>query len=271
MIHLLKCRTFKHKKAPSGLKKVVGRWPVLSVPALCFAVSGLFLSCNQNYGGSGAGNTTGSTTQGAGTLNPNNYNSQITGGEWGGVTCLSGGTDDPGFMEYISNGTDTREDSNSIGFIHCNPSNSGGILFKMKVSLNAKFDPNGSNKNLSMQIASSSLEMLIMDDRSKLPDEVRRDLEGTPNIGALFQGLNGEVNGNRADLNFIYNGSSGWKKLRLEGTFDAQSFSGKMFFDNEKRLIPPETEKDPIRYSTPGASGTLGTFRIPTTHVFVSN
>ena len=231
---------------------------------------GLFLSCGQqqNYGGSGT--TGGSTTQG--TLNPNNYNSQITGGEWGGVTCLSGSNDDRGFMEYISNSTDIREGTNSVGFIHCNPSNSGGILFKMQVSLNAKFDPNGSNSNLSMQIASSSLEMLIRDDKSRLPDNVRKDLEGVQDIGALFQGLSGEVNGKQANLAFIYNGGdSGWKKLRLEGTFDAQTFSGKMFFENEKRLIPPETENDSLRYNAPGASGTLGTFRIPTQHVFVSN
>ena len=182
-------------------------------------------------------------------------------GKWGGVTCGSNSNRDEGFLDFLSNGTDVSSEK-SIGDISCNPSNTGGILFRTKVTLNASFDPSGQNNNdLTMQIGSSTLEVIIHD-----------SLKEYEPISAIFNGLNGEVNGNSAKLNFDYSGTeitskkgkkfhSGRKQLRLEGTFDAQIFSGTIYFENEKYWDG----------RTPGANGTLGQFKIATCAVFTSN
>ena len=173
-------------------------------------------------------------------------------GKWGGVTCKGGSNRDPDFLNFVSNGTDIRPNlkSTGVGDISCTPSNTGGILFRMKATLNAPFDPNGKNKNLVMQITSSTFEIAIYD-----------SLKGIAPIGAVFEGLSGEVNGKNANLNFIYNGSSGRKTIRLEGTFNANLFEGIIHFENEQYW-------DGRR---PGAKGTLGNFKVSTCSVFTSN
>ena len=234
-----------------------------------FLISLSLLSCSPGQYGSKQGV---GTTQAAGNPaghNPTNYNgdpnttstNSCAHGKWGGVTCNSNyTTNDPQFLEYLSNGTDTREGSSSIGYINCKPSNSGGILFQMKVILSGPFDPNGNNTNLLMQIASSSLEMIIYDDK-----------QGATPIGAKFNGLQGQVNGNSATLKFDYTGKHGRKELTLEGTFDSNVFTGNVHFKNEKRIVPQKKGSSAaLQYTTPGASGLLGNFRIPTCHVFVS-
>ena len=182
-------------------------------------------------------------------------------GKWGGVSCGSGSDKDEGFLNFLSNGTDITSDK-SIGTISCSPSNTGGILFRMKVVLNAPFDPSGQNNdNLTMQIGSSTFEIVIHDSLT----------EHQP-ISAIFEGLSGEVNGNTATLTFDYAGKeittksgkkfhSGRKQLKLEGTFDAKIFSGTVYFENEKYWDG----------RTPGARGTLGQFKVSTCSVFTSN
>ena len=232
---------------------------------IAFLISLSLLSCSPGQYGQNQG--TGTTTA---TGNPLGHNPNYSGdsnttstnscshGKWGGVTCSSGSNKDHNFLEYLSNGTDVNDKTDSVGYINCQPSNSGGILFQMKVGLNGPFDPNGKNTNLVMQIASSSLEMIIYDDK-----------QGQAPLGAKFDGLQGQVNGNSANLKFIYTGQHGRKELDLEGTFDNNVFKGTIRFVNEKRLVP--TRSGPLKYTTPGASGILGNFRIPTCHVFVSS
>ncbi len=180
-------------------------------------------------------------------------------GKWGGITCGSNSNKDDGFLNFLSNGTDITSEK-SIGDISCNPSNTGGILFRMKVVLNASFDPGGENDNITMQ-PSSTLEIIIHD-----------SLKEYQPISAVFEGLSGEVNGNNATLDFIYSGTeittkkgnkfhSGRKQLKLEGTFNAQTFEGTIYFENEKYWDG----------RTPGAKGTLGKFKIATCSVFTSN
>lgn len=220
-----------------------------------------------NYGGnSGPQNNTGANnydpqyhTGSSGSTFPNSSCSAA--GKWGGITCGSGSNKDEGFLNFLSNGTDITS-SKSIGTISCSPSNTGGVLFRMKVVLNAPFDPNGqNNNNLTMQIGSSTFEIIIHD-----------SLQEHQPISAIFKGLNGEVNGNKATLTFDYPGTeittkkgtkfhSGRKQLKLEGTFDASIFSGTIYFENEKYWDG----------RIPGAKGTLGQFKISTCSVFTSN
>ena len=133
--------------------------------------------------------------------------------KWGGVTCTSGGDRDQSFLDFLSNGT--LIDNNSVGNISCTPSNSGGIIFKLRVTLNAPLKI-GSDNNLIMQPASSALEIRIMD--SRVGEQV--DGKQIPLIEATFQGVSGTINGNKADLQFSYNGNNGWKKMRMEGTLE---------------------------------------------------
>ena len=227
----------------------------------------ILLSCQGSQYGGHQGAT--GANQGAPGFNPNrsgdpNATSNNTGcshHKWGGVTCVTTqwAHNPPEFLEYISNGTDSKSQTSSIGRISCKPSNNGGILFQMKVVLSGAFDLNGNNNtNLVMQQGSSFLEMVIYD--------------GKPNnIGAKFKGLNGEVNGNKARLVFDYTGDHGRKELTIEGTFDSQVFTGTVHFQNEKRIVTaPKTYTGPAEYTTPGAKGLLGNFRIPTCHVFTS-
>ena len=172
------------------------------------------------------------------------------GGLYGGITCAGGSNKDPNFLNFLSNGTDIAPGTNSIGEIHCNPGNNQGILFRMKVTLNSPLNLSGQNNNLVMQAASSTFEIVIYD-----------TLQPSSPIGAVFEGLNGTVNGNTADLHFIYNGNAGSKKIRVNGNITADTFSGTISFENEKYW-------DDRR---PGAQGTLGQFSIATCTVFASN
>lgn len=182
-------------------------------------------------------------------------------GKWGGVSCKSNTNRDQDFLGFLSNGTNISS-TKSIGDISCTPSNTGGVLFRMKVTLNAPFNPTGqNNKGLTMQIGSSTLEIIIHD-----------SLKQYDPIGAVFNGLSGEVTGNRAVLTFDYPGAeittqkgkkfhSGRKQLKLDGTFNSEIFSGTIYFENEKYWDN----------RTPGARGTLGNFKISTCSVFTSN
>lgn len=212
--------------------------------------------------GSNYGKTNQNTTSNTNAFSPTNHqgnpNTTFTNnncsdqGKWGGVTCNSSSNQDQDFLNFVSSGTDIRPNSDTVGVgdISCTPSNKGGILFRMKVTLNAPFDRNGKNDNLVMQITSSTFEIAIYD-----------TLTGVQPIGAVFEGLNGEVNGQNANLSFIYNGNNGRKTVKLEGTFNANLFEGTIYFENEQYW-------DGRR---PGAKGTLGKFKIATCSVFISN
>jgi hypothetical protein len=240
------------------------------VKIILFSVALWLAGCAEtsNYGNTGQSTDTGTGadnydpryhTGSSGSTFPNS--SCPAAGKWGGVTCGSNSDKDEGFLNFLSNGTDITSDK-SIGTISCSPSNTGGILFRMKVVLNAPFDPSGqNNNNLTMQIGSSTFEIVIHD-----------SLKEHQPISAIFEGLSGEIDGNTAKLDFIYSGTeittkkgntfhSGRKQLKLEGTFNAEIFSGTVYFENEKYWDG----------RTPGAKGTLGQFKISTCSVFTSN
>ena len=219
------------------------------------------LSCADNYGGSGPNNNTGFTPPGQ---QPPPSGGSCK-GEWGGVTCTSSGDRDQSFLDFISNGT--LIDNNSVGNISCTPSNSGGIIFKLRVTLNAPLKI-GSDNNLTMQPASSALEMQIVD--SRVGDQVTGgQLEA---IGFTLQGVSGTINGNRADLQFSYNGNNGWKKVRMEGTLEGSLFKGRIHFENEKYCNFNPSNKGQCSHTTPGRSGVLGNFTSPIcSSTFTSN
>ena len=231
---------------------------------IVFLMTFWLLSCAEDYSSNPNQNpSTGTTNSPTGTTyTPTNHtgnpssttqnpscNSQ---GKWGGVTCKSGSNQDQNFLNFLSNGTDINPNSptKGVGTITCTPSDSGGFLFRMKVTLNAPFNPNGPNDNLAMQPASSTFEFALYD-----------SFTGHQPISAIFEGLNGEVNGQNANLNFIYNGSNGRKTVRLEGTINAGLFSGVIFFENDQYWDGRK----------PGASGTLGDFKIASCSIFTSN
>lgn len=218
----------------------------------------LLLSCAQddgfNSGGPG-GSTSGGVTgldpsNHTGGISPSNNNCNVQGGEWGGITCLSSGNRDQNFLGFVSLGVDISDGpTKGITGISCNPSNAGGILIRMKVALNAAFDPNGNNNNLAMQ-PSSQLEIVIYDDSVN-----RQNLEP---LGATYNGLQGSVNGNQASLTFDrFHNTQGRQEVRLEGRFDINYFQGTISYSNEKDWR-----------GRSGASGTLGNFKIPTCPVF---
>ena len=213
---------------------------------------------------SGTGFSTGGHTGDSNTRSSNT--SCPSANNWGGITCKSGGDRDQNFLNFLSNAFDPR-DRNTLGDISCSPSNTGGILFRMKVTLNGKFDPNGSNDNLAMQPASSHFEIAIYD------SWVQKDNEAP--IGSTFEGLSGEVNGDQANLTFIYEGKdkklrdntnyhTGRKTVRLNGAFNADYFEGTISYENEKKWDGTASGK------TPGLSGTLGQFKVHTCAVFLS-
>ena len=166
----------------------------------------------------------------------------------GGITCRSGTNRDRNFLDFLSD----RSNDEGIGNINCQPSESGGVLFNMKVTLNAPFDLNGNNNNLIMQPGSSLLKIGIYDTQAFSNTSKPIIIE--------FQGSNGQVNGNKATLSFIYNKPGILKTINVEGTFDANNFYGTMSFKNSVHLSG----------GTP-ASGSFGSFSIPTCVVFTYN
>ena len=186
--------------------------------------------------------------------------------EWGGIVCSSSGDRDQSFLDFISNGT-LIDNNKSVGNISCAPSNSGGIIFKLRVALNAPLKI-GSDNNLTMQPASSALEMQIVD--SRVGDQV--DGGQLQAIGFTLQGVSGTINGNRADLQFSYNGNNGWKKVRMEGTLEGSLFKGRIHFENEKYCNLNPSNKRQCNHTTPGRSGVLGNFTSPIcSSTFTSN
>ena len=165
-------------------------------------------------------------------------------GQWGGVTCNSGTNRDRSFLDFLSD----KSNNKGVGNISCQPSNNGGVLVRMKVTLNAPFNPNGNNNNLAMQIDSSHLEIHIHDSKVN---------SGVPAFQIPFEGLSGEVNGNKATLNFIYNKNNVRKTVTFQGTFNADIFTGEMSFENSVH----------VSGGTP-TRGSFGSFKIATCSVF---
>lgn len=206
-------------------------------------------SCNKgNYGGgqqpSGNPGQTG--------FNPSGQNTNTTQSStnpsckaWGGVTCQGGSTQS--FKDFVSKGTFLEH----IGDISCTPSNDGGMLIRMQVALNGSFNPSGNNQNLVMQIASSEFEFVLFDSLDQAP------------ISGKLEGVSGEVNGNQANLHFAHNSENGRADVRVQGTFDVNTFSGTIHFANEKLVVD-----DQGNHSNDGRSGILGDFRIATCAVF---
>ena len=167
-------------------------------------------------------------------------------GNWGGITCNSNTNRDRNFLDFLSD----KSNDKGIGGISCQPSDHGGILIRMKVTLNECFNPNGNNNNLVMQIESSNIEIHIHD--TKVNNNI-------PAIKVPFEGLSGEVNGNEANLSFIYNKGGVRKTITLKGTFDASTFSGDISFENSAHLSGGRP-----------ARGLLGRFKVSTCSVFTS-
>ena len=226
----------------------------------------LLLSCAQEqYGGAPSG---GPAPAGPTGYNPSNHTSKLSptnsgncqniqGGNWGGITCLSNSDRDSGFLGFLSITVDVSErETRGISRISCNPSQSGGILFQLKVALNAPFDPAGNNSNLAMQIASSKLEMVIYD----LSVE-KQNLEP---LAAVYDGLRGNVNGNQGSFTFnLIHQKGGLQEITLDGRFIkdrecGECFVGTASFTNDRDW----------NNRKPGASGTLGNFKIPTCPIF---
>ena len=210
-----------------------------------------FLSCGDTdqYGGSGPVTGDGFTPSGQ----PSPSSSSCK--EWGGVTCTSGGNRDSKFLDFLSNGSLT--DNKSIGDISCNPSESGGIIFKLRVALNSPLQI-GSNNNAVMQPASSSLEIQIMDSHVGTQTDTGQQLQA---ISATFQGVGGTISNNKVDIQFNYSGNNGWKKIRMEGTLEGDLFKGRIHFENEKFCSSDSAGK--CVHTTPGRSGVLGNFTSP--------
>ena len=220
----------------------------------------LLFSCAppDNSGSSSTGGTTsGGVTGGLGPP-PNhssgissNNNCNIQGGEWGGVTCLGGSNRDEGFLGFLSIGIDTsNSNTKGVAGIDCQPSNNGGVVFRMKVALNAPFDPNGSNSNLAMQQGSSKLEVVVSD-----ISVIKQNLSP---LAATYNGLRGDVNGNQATLVFDrFHKTNGRQEVTFDGHFDAEYYTGNVTFSNEKDWR-----------GRSGASGTLGKFKIPVCPIF---
>lgn len=166
----------------------------------------------------------------------------------GGITCISGTNRDQNFLDFLSD----KSNDKGIGDINCQPSESGGVLFNMKVTLNAPFDPNGNNNNLTMQPGSSILKIGIYDTKAfnNTDQPIIIDLTGS----------NGQVNGNQANLTFIYNKDGVLKTMTVKGTFDTKTFYGNMSFENSVHQSGGRP-----------TSGSFGNFSIPTCVVFTSN
>ena len=168
-----------------------------------------------------------------------------------GITCKSGQNRDKGFIDFLS-GVIHTDEPEALGDLSCQPGNSNGILFQLKVALDGTFDPKGTPKTLIMQKDSSELTMLIYDSIAKTGSEEPMEL--------VFKGLNGTVARNTAKLNFEYSGKYRETiNINLNGTFNEKVFKGTITFKNSKYVA---TNK------APGANGTLGDFSINTCAVF---
>ena len=166
----------------------------------------------------------------------------------GGITCRSGNNRDPQFMAFLSD----KSNEKGIGDINCTPDDTGGVYFNMQVTLSASFDPNGNNNNLVIQPASSILKIGIYDSKAFNNKDQPIIIE--------FQGSSGEVNGDEANLTFVYNKENVHKTITVSGKFDSQTFYGTMSFENSFHLSGGRP-----------ASGSFGSFSIPTCAVFKSN
>ena len=246
----------------------------MKIRILLLFLTTLFMSCAGDRYGRADSQTPPPNAQGAGGFTPTSYSTQIggtpthisnaqnscTGGKWGGVTCRSGNNRDDGFLGYLSNGTNINANSNTAGVlsISCNPSNNGGVLFQLRVILNGPFNPKGDNKTaLTMMPGLSKLELVVYD---TVGTKTSTGTTIQP-IGAVFNGVSGTVTGNRANLKFSYTGANGTKTIDLNGTFNEAVFQGQMTFTNTQYWDG----------KTPGASGTLGDFKISTCTTFFSN
>ncbi|MDE0119172.1 MAG: hypothetical protein OXM55_04095 [Bdellovibrionales bacterium] len=214
---------------------------------ILFLIVFWFLSCGDTgqYRGSGPGNSP----------NPSDQQPPSSCKEWGGVTCTSGGNRDPQFLNFLSSGSLTTP--KSIGDISCSPSDSGGIIFKLRVALNSPLQTKSDHPH-QMQPASSSFEIQIMD------SHVETQINGPElkPISVTFQGTGGTINNNKADLQFRYNSNNGWKEIRMEGTVEGNLFKGKILFENEKFCSSQHSSGQCV-HTTPGRSGVLGNFTSP--------
>ncbi len=219
------------------------------------------ISCAENdkYGG-GSGNAP--FNPGGSNLGSPNSSAACAAsdGKYGGITCISGSDQDQGFLGFVSSGssTDPNDPKQGVKSISCKPSDNGGILFRATVVLNGNFNSNGPNQNLTMNPASSQIEMIIQD---SIVGEKYTTGQALQPISVVFNGVSGTVNGNQANLLFTFTGSNGLKKVTLKGTFNSNFFTGQIGFENAQYWDG----------RTPGASGVLGNFKIHTCSVFTSS
>ena len=203
------------------------------------------------------------------TTPPAGYNQSVVcdrsnqeGGDWGGITCTGSSNRDQNFREFLSSGSliiGAQDNLGTLGEIDCQPSNSGGILFRMTALVNGEFNPTGGNPNLRVQATGTILNFHI----AHKPVNPGQESAFTGPITFELQGVNGSVNGSRATITFEDDKGS----VTFDGSFDMSWYEGTVQYNNKvKKCHHSDShcrEHDAYR-------GTLGQFRIPTCKVFFS-
>lgn len=186
--------------------------------------------------------------------------SNQSGGDWGGVTCVSNSNRDQSFREFLSSGTlitGGRDNLGTLGEIDCQPSNEGGILFRMYAVVNGSFNPNGRNPNLVVQATGTSVYFHI----AHKPVNPQQESVFNGPITAELRGTNGRINGERATLTFEDEAGS----VTFDGRFDINWYEGTVQYSNRVRKC---SSSDSNCRESNAYRGTLGQFRVPTCKVF---
>ena len=186
--------------------------------------------------------------------------SNQSGGDWGGITCVSNSKRDQSFRQFLSSGsliTGGRDNLGTLGEIDCQPSNGGGILFKISAVVNGKFNPNGGNPQLVVQAQGTSVHFHIA---HRPVNEGQESVFDGP-ITAEIRGVNGSINGKRATLTFEDDKGS----VTFDGSFDVNWYAGTVQYNNKVKKCKGS---DSSCREADGYRGTLGQFRVPTCKVF---
>ncbi len=157
------------------------------------------------------------------------------------------------FVRYFTSATlDLYADPSEIGYVSGDSNQSTGIRFWGQVATQTAFNPTAS---VSTQItsASSELRIVIWDSYAGQKDASGQTI---PEYPVHIKGnASGSINGNQATITF---NQPGFGSIKLQGTFDQNTFQGWASFDNE-------TYWDGQK---PGAANYLGQFRVSTCGFF---
>ena len=227
---------------------------------LLLVISVFFVSSCAPPQGGGGFNNTGDGNNSFGQFD----SSQPT--DHGGVTCNSSSNQDPDFLNYLSSGTNVPAFKERGGTIPCQPNSDGGVIFKLRAVFGDTLDKSGQNNPTPLQMQATQSVLTLVVAHSLVGSTAGHCGEGVacPSVGAEFQGVEGIITqNNQAQLKFKYTGNNGYKEITLRGQFDAEFFTGNMWFTNEKRKQP-----DGSTTTNGAASGRLGKFKIHTNSAF---